>query len=189
MRMPEHKSGTTKFDKSVHNRSIAPLTSEDIGQFHNLSLMGTLRSSQPSTTLTKSRQTLTNNPPSFYEEDLRKKQEKYSKAIKERAAFKRTYFSNERRTILATNDNFEESDPDKKLQDVKYTGGQIHATRSEFKRVVQRRKSRQSVAAPTNLDIDFAGNSNDFHHLIKAGHLTKDEVAFGMNLRSYKNTT
>ena len=43
MRMPDHKSGTTKFDKSTHNRTIAPLTSEDIGQFHNLSLMGTLR--------------------------------------------------------------------------------------------------------------------------------------------------
>ena len=31
--------------------------------------------------------------------------------------------------------------------------------------------------------------SNDFHHLIKAGKFTKDELAFGMNLRSYKNTT
>ncbi len=72
---------------------------------------------------------------------------------------------------------------------MKYTGGQIQATRSEFKKVVQRRKSRQSVAAPTNLDIDFIGNSNDFTHLIKAGKYTKDELSFGMNLRNYKNTT
>ena len=54
---------------------------------------------------------------------------------------------------------------------------------------MQRRKSRQSVAAPTNLDIDFIGNSNDFSHLIKAGKYTKDELSFGMNLRNYKNTT
>ena len=72
---------------------------------------------------------------------------------------------------------------------MKYTGGQIKAARSEFKRVVQRRKSRQSVAAPTNLDIDFIGNSADYSHLIKAGKYTKDELTFGMNLRQYKNTT
>jgi len=45
------------------------------------------------------------------------------------------------------------------------------------------------VAAPTNLDIDIIGNTNDFHHLIKAGKFTKDELTFDMNLRSYKNTT
>ena len=45
------------------------------------------------------------------------------------------------------------------------------------------------MAAPTNMDVDFIGNSNNFHHLIKAGKYTKDELAFGMNLRSYKNTT
>ena len=43
MRMPSHKSGTTKFDKSTHARTIAPLTSEDVNQFCNLNLMGTLR--------------------------------------------------------------------------------------------------------------------------------------------------
>ena len=45
------------------------------------------------------------------------------------------------------------------------------------------------MAAPTNLDVDFIGNSNDYHHLIKAGKFTKDELTFGMNLRQYKNTT
>jgi len=123
MRMPNHKLGTIKFDKSVHNRSIAPLTSEDINQFNNLSLMSTLRSSQPSTSMNKSRGPTADCPPSFYEDDLKKKQEKYSKAIKDRANFKKMYFSKERRTILATNDNFVETDPDKKLQEPKYTGG------------------------------------------------------------------
>jgi len=45
------------------------------------------------------------------------------------------------------------------------------------------------VQAPTNLDIDYIGNSANFHHLIKGGKLTKDELSFGMNLRQYKNTT
>lgn len=39
------------------------------------------------------------------------------------------------------------------------------------------------------MDVDFIGNSNNFHHLIKAGKYTKDELSFGMNLRQYKNTT
>lgn len=42
----------------------------------------------------------------------------------------------ERRTVLAGNDNFVEKDPDQRIKDVTYTGGQIQATRSEFKRVV-----------------------------------------------------
>ena len=189
MRMPDHKSGTTKFDKSTHNRTIAPLTSEDIHQFQNLNLMGTLRSMQNPIPSNKDKPPMIENPPSFYDDDLRKKQDKYNKAIKDRAAFKRTYFSAERKTILAGNDNFEEADADKILQEPKYTGGQVQPTKSEFKRVVQRRRSRQSVAAPTNLDVDFIGNSNNHHHLIRAGKYTKDELTFGMNLRSYKNTT
>ncbi len=43
--------------------------------------------------------------------------------------------------------------------------------------------------APTNLDIDFIGNSAEYSHLITAGKYTKDELTFGMNLRQYKNTT
>jgi hypothetical protein len=90
--MPDHKSGTTKFDKSTHNRTIAPLTSEDIGQFHNLNLMGTLRHMQPIAS-SKDKPPMVDNPPSFYDADLAKKTEKYNKSIKDRAQFKRTYFS------------------------------------------------------------------------------------------------
>ena len=114
MSMPAHKSGTKKFDKVSDMRTIAPLTSEDINQFNNLSLMGSLRSQQPSVTH-RNKSVTVENPPSFYEDDLRKRQEKYTKAIKDRAAHKRTYFSNERRTILAGNDNFAGEDADKKI--------------------------------------------------------------------------
>ena len=79
--MPQHKSGTTKFDSTSHMRTIAPLTSEDIGQFHNLGLMSTLRSTQPSVTNQRHKSVAIDNPPSFYEADLKKKQDKYQKAI------------------------------------------------------------------------------------------------------------
>lgn len=82
------------------------------------------------------------NAPSFYEDDIRKKEEKYTKSIQERQLFKNNYFKNERRTVLAGNDNFVEADPDTKLKEMKYTGGQIKANSSEFKRVIGRRKSR-----------------------------------------------
>lgn len=189
LRMPAHKQGTTKFDAVADQRTIAPLTQEDIGQFANLGLMSTLRNNAGGVTARNRSIVQVENPPSFYDDDLKKKQEKYAKAIKERIAYKRSYLSSERRSIHTTNGNVAEADADKKLADSRYTGGQITATRSEFKRVVQRRKSRQSVCAPTNVDIDFVGNSNNFSHLIKGGKLTKDELTFGMNLRSYKNST
>jgi len=122
MKVPNHKQGTSKFDKSTHSRSIAPLTSEDINQFNNLSLMGTLRSMQPSVTA-RNKSVAMDQPPSFYEDDLKKKTDKYSKCIKERQQYKRTYFSGERRTILAGNDNFVEQDADKRVTEPKYTGG------------------------------------------------------------------
>ena len=73
MRVPQHKSGTSKFDKERDQRTIAPLTSEDIGQFHNLSLMSTLRSNNPSVTNGRHNSVQVENPPSFYEDDLRKR--------------------------------------------------------------------------------------------------------------------
>ena len=78
---------------------------------------------------------------------------------------------------------------DKKLAEIKYTGGQLTANRSEFKRVITRRKSRQSVNAPTNCDIDFVGNTSQYSHMIKNLNLNKDELNFNMNLRNYKNTS
>ena len=90
MRVPNHKAGTTKFDSMTDARTIAPLTSEDIGQFNNLGLMSTLRSQQPSVTNGMRNKSVTvDNPPSFYDDDLKKKMDKYSKSIKERHQFKR----------------------------------------------------------------------------------------------------
>jgi hypothetical protein len=80
-------------------------------------------------------------------------------------------------------------DVEKKLKDeTLYTGGQIKPTNSEFKRVLVRRKSRQSVNAPTVIDIDYKGNSSGFAHLI-GNKASCASINFGMNLRNYKNDT
>ena len=127
MSRPQHKSGTTKFDVCRDRRTIAPLTSEDIGQFANLSLMSTLRSQNPSALnkIKSSPMTSIDNAPSFYDDDIRKKKEKYNASIQDRAIFKRTYHSNEKRSIFQSNDNYVETDPDFKLAETSYTGGQI----------------------------------------------------------------
>lgn len=69
-----------------------------------------------------------------------------------------------------------------------YTGGQIKPTKSEFKRVLVRRKSRLSVASPSNIDIDYRGDSGKLSHIIRRS-AGQSEINFGMNLRSYKNDT
>ena len=85
MRMPNHKSGTSKFDSTTMVKTMSPLTSEDISQFGNLGLMSTLRAQAPSAlTAGRNKSVTIDNPPSFYDDDLRKKQEKYAKAIKDR---------------------------------------------------------------------------------------------------------
>lgn len=78
---PLHKSGTTKFDVTTDVRSIAPLTSEDIGQFNNLGLMSILRERKPSVTKERTQSVTIDNPPSFYDDDIRKKEEKYKNSI------------------------------------------------------------------------------------------------------------
>ena len=77
MKVPSHKVANSKFDPTQHVRSIAPLTSEDIKQFGNLGLMSTLRSQQPSLLSGRTQSVAIDSPPSFYEDDLRKKQERF----------------------------------------------------------------------------------------------------------------
>ena len=63
---------------------------------------------------------------------------KFSKAIQDRDAFKKRYFSKERKTILSTNDNFKSMDADAKLnEEGVYRGPGLHPTKSEFKKVAE----------------------------------------------------
>lgn len=61
--------------------------------------------------------------------------------------------------------------------------------KSEFKGVIKRRKSRLSVASPTNVDFDHVGDTSKFEHIIRNKSLHKDVIQFNMNLRKYKNST
>jgi hypothetical protein len=48
-----------------------------------------------------------------------------------------------------------------------YTGGQIAPTKSEFKQVLKRRKSRQSTDMYSNVDFELVGNSPFMYDFIK----------------------
>ena len=89
-----------------------------------------------------SQQGFIDNPPSFYEEDLKKWKQKFEQSIESRRLFKKNLLAKEERSFLATNSNFFGKDPDAKLSETRYTGGTIQPKTSEFKKVTLRRKSR-----------------------------------------------
>ena len=95
------------------------------------------------------------------------------------------------RTVVNNNVHHDSEffDVEKKLKDESlYTGGQIKPTQSEFKRVLVRRRSRLSVNGPVNVDFEHRGDTAKFEHLITKD-ANKETLDFGLNLRSYKNTT
>ena len=73
--------------------------------------MSILRSEKPSglNKIKSSPLTSIDNAPSFYDDDIRKKREKYNASIQDRALFKKTYHSGEKRSIFQSNDNFVET--------------------------------------------------------------------------------
>ena len=65
-----------------------------------------------------------------------------------------------------------------------------------YKLVMKRRKSRQSTNAPNTVDIDYAGDSGKFTHLMgKRGSLMAGDIPnttqlnYEMKLRTYRNIT
>ena len=210
MRLPNHKQGTTKFDKSTMNRSIATLTFEDTDQFHNLGFIATLREEKPTARKFETQTSIVvekgnseevshagestfsptiPNPPSFYEKDLDFQENKYQKVLKERQIFKAKHYKDQNLSIFTSNDNVQKHDLDKKLQEDRYTGGQIQPQTSEIKRVLKRRKSRMSVLSPTTVDFEHVGNTSEFQHIIANRSQSKEQIQFNMNLRKYKNST
>ena len=76
----------------------------------------------------------------------------------DRQAYKKKFMTDRKLTVLNTNDNLRsgaENDWDTRLKNVKYTGGQLLPSKSEFKHVLKRRKSRQSTNMPTQVDIEY----------------------------------
>lgn len=87
LRRPRHKSGTMKFDGDNMQRTIAPLTYEDTGQFGNLPLISTLREANV-TSRTKTNRESYAQPPAEYDEWVAKWHGKFNKAIKAREIHK-----------------------------------------------------------------------------------------------------
>lgn len=99
-------------------------------------------------------------PPSFYEAEMTKWKGKFTKAVDDRAAFKKRYLSTDRKSILTTNDNFTGDDADTKLNaSATFRGPGLHPTKSEFKRVTEARKTRNSNGGFCVLDVEMTGNT------------------------------
>ena len=61
--------------------------------------------------------------------------------------------------------------------------------KSEFKRVAEARKSRHSNGAFCTLDVEMTGNTAQYQHLLNKHSNTKGDLAYMVNLRSYKPTS
>lgn len=96
-------------------RTLIPLTHEDKEQSGNLPLIQTLRSVQPKTSASVIN---TGAPPSFYEDDMKKWNEKFAKCIRERNEFKRKFLTDRKPTCLNSNDNIKNFDLDQKLSTI-----------------------------------------------------------------------
>ncbi len=101
MRSPQHRPAQEKFDRETMARTLIPLTHEDKDQSANLPLIQTLRLKQIKT----SEANAGSAPPSFYEEDLKKWNDKYAKSINDRNEFKRKFLTGRKPTCLNSNDN------------------------------------------------------------------------------------
>ena len=123
----------TKFDGDPKKRTLVPLNLNDIGNWDNMELMGSLRSIKDEPVVGNDEvrslaQSMNLQPPSFYEADLTRWKNKFTKAIADRAVVKKRYLSTDKKTtsILATNDNFVGKDADAILnEEQRYVGGGI----------------------------------------------------------------
>ncbi len=98
------------------------------------------------------------------------------------------FMNTQKLTILNSNDNVNNTfDPDQTLKETSYTGGQLLPDFSEFKKVLKRRKSRQSTKMPGSIDFEYIGNdAGSMHYLI--GKSNQAQLNFNLNLRRYKPT-
>ena len=107
------------------------------------------------------------NPPTFYNQDIERWNNKFAKHIQERESFKKRYLRQTELTCLTRNTNIKQGD-DEAPATTKKAGSVGHDKNkpSLFGKVLKRRTSRQSNYAPGVIDFDYAGNSSTFQHLI-----------------------
>mmetsp|Transcript_33634 Transcript_33634/g.24657 ORF Transcript_33634/g.24657 Transcript_33634/m.24657 type:complete len:107 (+) Transcript_33634:486-806(+) len=99
-------------------------------------------------------------PPSFYEQDMDRWRMKFNDSIEKRKTFKKSFQNTYEWTSFNKNLNVSgnlygarvATSQDKKEGD----------STMILKRVMQRRKSRQSTCSPCNVDVNYIGNSAAF---------------------------
>lgn len=116
------------------------------------------------------------NPPSFLQKDLDKRQEKFSYPLKDRGEYKRKHYKDVELTPLTVNTNLVNPDLMYNSYFPKSTSSGFNTAQTsayttvesqgahngEYKRVMQRRKSRLSTCAPVTVDFEYAGDSAKF---------------------------
>lgn len=68
------------------------------------------------------------------------------------------------------------------------TGGQLFPDKSEFKRALKRRQSRQSVRAKSVIDFEYIGNDTSVMESV-IGKSNKSQLDHQLNLRRHKDNT
>ncbi|CAI2372727.1 unnamed protein product [Moneuplotes crassus] len=175
---PKHKPMKVKYfdpEGSVqYKRDISPQTMEDKFSLYDGPWLSTLRDrSQSCNTAKASRkkskplESTVPNPPSFYEEDLQKWDNKFRESVKERKSFKQKY-----------------------LKDAK-VGLEVGPGDKIMQLIQKRRKSRFSTNNFNILDFETKG-LNSSSHLVKhgaRGSPNKIQLNFECNLRDYRCKT
>jgi hypothetical protein len=100
--LPRHREVSPKFNAETMLRTLMPLTQEDKNQSQNLPLITTLRQPLLDQKYTKD---TNGQPPSFYEDDLKKWEEKFARSVSDRQEFKKRFMSSRKLTCLTRNDN------------------------------------------------------------------------------------
>ena len=176
MKRPNHKVAKPKYKSEngdiQYDREVNPLTMEDNFSKFDTPWLAVLRDRNHSaqTAATTKRKKLLGNtipqPPSFYEDDMGKWDQKFKKTIQERDDFKKKYLKDTQLGITR--------EPNDKIME----------------KIEKRRKSRLSTNTFNVVDFDYHGNTNSFSHLIKNKFKeppTVSQLNFECRLRTYKS--
>ena len=178
MKRPSHKTTKPKYKSEKgevqYNREVNPLTMEDNFSKFDMPWLAVLRDRNHSaqTAIGTKRKKLLGNtvpqPPSFYDDDMVKWEQKFKKTVQERDDFKKRYLKDTQLGLMR--------EPNDKIME----------------QVEKRRKSRLSTNNFNVVDFDYQGNTSSFSHLIKNKFkepATISQLNFECRLRTYKSKT
>lgn len=190
LQRPAHKEAIMNgtLQEAVQDFNKVPLSMEDKGCFGNLPLINTLRQSSNTQVMggsyvsakkkgadddedKKNNRSITQcNPPTFFNEDMDKWNNKFANAIKDRERYKKQMFKTSQISCQTTNTNVMGllTNTDKNAEGLeKEASREVQKlNKSTYMQVLKRRKSRQSCNMFSSIDFEFAGDSSKIQHLI-----------------------